>query len=815
MNRNQAGLLTIAGILIVSGFLVTPIANAAGGNGFDNFEDDTIGQVPTAGFYVYTATATQNRVVSTQSFSPTHSVQITTVGITTGEGKFNTNPNNVCNTPTASLSFRFRLASLAFGAGNGVILGWTGGSGGNGVEIDSDGTVKAHSTSQGPTTQNIGADITGLTIAINTWYRVEINQITCNGTGNLVVTFPDLGLFGTVSNPTGVTTMDTVTYGERGAVTRQTIWIDDLTVSGFSGTMSASATATVTGLTGFDVDPAANTVIARTDSGANVRTFGALSLTQNNVVATPNCVINNNIDGVAAINSNVPDGLGGFSIHEFVTFTDCDSGHSVVALNIRDGTLGPPFQSALCTEANGGNFCHTTQTYTSGNPGGLIFGDRILVPSAMRQLGSLNTARWDWSKFQVTDGSECSGSTTCPNYALLSWGYTDANAGKLGIFAIAQNNNNPDDSVAVTDQIDTSASPSVTEACFWTTPRNGTFGLDHIAGIAATNTLAVDNAVVGSVFHTFLADYFTPTASLQRTKTMVSSFGTMNGLDCKSSPYQVDGRDLIIISNNAGNIYLIQATGPNGGLNAAGYPITVSPAPTTGSIALSNNLGLGRQYFVFSDGTNLRLYNATSRVLLATGTTPTGTVQDIIWDDAAQNFWVGTTTQIKVYPVCQFTTITCISEGSRIDRNGHPICVAVDNGGISSDCSGVSDAERNATGSLVDKTPQIANDGCGDHFTGTIKIGTTYVPILDWTNCASMAVETLVTILIVVIVIGALQIRSNGGFQGVGAGGITIGAGAAYLASIYVWRAPYQILIPIVAVAVAIIFLQIRSRGTQ
>ncbi len=87
-------------------------------------------------------------------------------------------------------------------------------------------------------------------------------------------------------------------YMSNGADLGVTMYLDNLTFSGYVPVVTPSSTVSVTGLTGFDIDKYGDYVIARTNSGDFVRVYDGNNLGASFINEDTNCLMNH---GVAAL----------------------------------------------------------------------------------------------------------------------------------------------------------------------------------------------------------------------------------------------------------------------------------------------------------------------------------------------------------------------------------------------------------------------------------------------------------------------------------------------------------------------------------
>lgn len=244
--------IDLIGIFLLATPLFMAQVAAQTGTYTDGFEDDTVGQNPSADWYTYTEGGTGSQTVavsSSQAYAGSNSLIINELGtsqtlfknpIFTMDAEVRPLPAQpVCSTGTPQgdlgISFEFRLDALPT-AGS-YFMGFD--QGGEilstvhhfGMLIDTAGAV----TLQGRTTTGINsASVQDLVIAPDTWYPVEFGGFDCRASSeHMSVFFPDQATGTEVGPITG-----TMAAYSDWKFTRTATgiwpdwWIDDFTVTG-------------------------------------------------------------------------------------------------------------------------------------------------------------------------------------------------------------------------------------------------------------------------------------------------------------------------------------------------------------------------------------------------------------------------------------------------------------------------------------------------------------------------------------------------------------------------------------------------------
>lgn len=180
--------------------------------------------------------------------------------------------------------------------------------------------------------------------------------------------------------------------------------VDNIDLGTVPAASSATASVSVSGLVGFDVDVTGNTILARLNDGT-VAAYNANSLTQKGVSVQTNC---NRVGGVAAL-------------RDVVSYLHCDSGDpgDVDELHIRSSSLGAPLFSELCE----GNYCYAD----------LADEDLAGAQDDQLDIGNMLEFPYDYSF----------GDDSFLNQVGAAWAYTTT-TGHLGVMTYVWTNNAQD-----------------------------------------------------------------------------------------------------------------------------------------------------------------------------------------------------------------------------------------------------------------------------------------------------------------------------------------------------------------------------------
>jgi len=402
-------------------------------------------------------------------------------------------------------------------------------------------------------------------------------------------------------------------------------YVDSLIFAGGAGagvvipTVDAAATTTNTmTLIGFDVDPMKRVVIARESSGgtSKIDTFDPDTLVLQGVSPLTNSC--NKIDGVMAWNTQPSDTRG------YAGFLDCTvSPTSSNFLKIRNPLLGDPDQAGTLCEGTSPNFCDfDLQTQTGGDvcPGATTNS----LPGGSTAIGNIASAPISW-----TNGQTQTDVVNVDN-VLIGFAFSDTSNGNIGLWAIQQNHNEPDESCGVSTAF---GSPSATkQICTWRSDD----GHDYMTAVSdSVSALTWRTDVDRTAKNIFAPNSFTqPNVVLTQVYPHQSPFNLNVGVACAGSYNYV--------LTSGGTVAAVKVLGSNLGMK---WQISGAIATQRGIAVSRDNLRVAYT----SDSTHVTIANATTGTILGTVVIPSGTFKEMRLDDAANNLYIATSTKISRY----------------------------------------------------------------------------------------------------------------------------------------------------------------------
>lgn len=781
-------------IVSIGGFLaaITPQV-AAFGNGSDTFDDDIIGLCPEApdNFYIATNCGTGSRIVNNcpggrEGLCFDSSIATTGAG---SEGAFDFG-SGCESAPSFTVSFDFYMAGLP-ASGNTYNLNvryFTTGTndGAVGIRISGAGDYWAAVYESGsPTTlTQSGNVLSGLVAA--TWYSATIavtGDLCAASVGDPAVLSIQIDS-GQTSN-TLVTSFGTGTAAIRYqprrtiATANQAITVDNFSVTGLSVPITSAATSAAfpTGytLTGFDLDYMQRGPIARlqhtVDNVQKIYAFDPISLGVRGLTPLDNDCTPVRSDGVMSTWQD-PPGLS------YTGFIDCVVDPTEVdTVRIRDGALEEPSHvGTLCDPAVSGDndFCSVDLTSQSAencwNNGEINTDARIIA-----QVQAIPIS---WRAFHNEPDSVDSVDI---GFA-YSTAATVSGTGVVGVWVTSQHNDVADTSCFDEIPYGGAGNDAAHQICSW---HNTLDGNDYITAVSVVNptvTWRVDFSSVRNVglIHTNL-----------NTRAQMSQVGQlppgMVGVACN------DFSNSTILMHDDGTVARYRTVGPNIGTKVWAEDITDGVTTGVRGVTMSRNGAWGA--YLRNDGT-WAVINATDGSVLGTGTIPTGNFVDMKLSGNGQDLFIATSTQIQRFHVAPATT------GDDLPDN----CLPGSGGEACPDTF-------QSNGTLgVSPAPDIGNNfgaGCSQTWDGEIIIGVTYVPLGTWTNCASMAFETMLTVMFLVAATGFAQFKVKGEVDG----RLLFFAGIlGAFASIFLWQFPIW---PFVVGTVAWLVLALVARKSS
>lgn len=395
-------------------------------------------------------------------------------------------------------------------------------------------------------------------------------------------------------------------------------------VEGVDAIVTPSATASVTNLVGFDVDPTGTTAIARTENGDKVVTWDAQGLGAGNTPFDTNCV---EFEAVTAASENV-------------VFLDCNGDDTV---RIKASTLGTVNLPDGCSGVE--------DEFDSWNSAELTEGNTAEIS--------------DLGYFSVNWEVSISEPGFCTAHAIMVLSTKD---GKIGLMTgVFSGGSSAAEFLAEKDfawKQYTATSNPVYDVCGQAIPGNSqeNFGLDTL--VVATDPTASTVAYRWNNEFPIAGD--DPTLSTYRV--LGGSLGSAGAVDCSVSELGT----IILYSGGAtrafslvNNTQLWERTDLDASTGTFTQPIAISLDGQWGAVAVGGFTHI------------LDMGNGTS---LATISNPSGTLISVKMDSTGQNVWIATTSTIARYGISHITTIdpvdTCLfcETGSQTNtQTGGPI----------------------------------------------------------------------------------------------------------------------------------------------
>ena len=416
------------------------------------------------------------------------------------------------------------------------------------------------------------------------------------------------------------------------------------------------ATATVTGLVGFDVDPTGATAIARTDGGAFVRVYPGGTL-GTPVSEDTNCA---SLGGVAADTSHV-------------LYVACDVGNVPEFWKIRSPSLTTPSQNAVCQD---GNFCVTSLT------SGELAGD---------QSNDIHLALFD--EFPI-DYSQIR--TSGFNRALMAFAFADTD-GNLGVVTYTHVNNADDTSQVTSGGI---AGQTPDQICVHQDEAGTSYlyGSSTESNVRGFRVTFQENTPTTSAF----SDY-SLTPVMAQVFADSGANGAPDGVACGNGRLAILYNDKVTVLNRSAS---------NGQSTSAHVTITGLTDTPTGGIDMSFN----GEWFTYVSGGSWHLASARNGTVVASGTLPEGTFRAIKLHGTCSSIWVATSTTIARYttfPYCTGSDVVFnpVEDPNDLDGDGIPnhSDPDVDGDGIPNETD--TDDDNDGIPDTLDPTPTGAGAG--------------------------------------------------------------------------------------------------------
>ena len=447
-------------------------------------------------------------------------------------------------------------------------------------------------------------------IVINTPYHFRLTWPQCTSTSTGVC-FTASNYSPCFANPqSGTGVAPRLLFHVTGAGGTLVVNIDNVTISGFSTGPGIAASATGISVDAFDVDPTGNILIARTDSGANVKTWGAQSLgTAQGTDAT---------------------GCGGFvtrrggimATHSQVGYLQC-SGGTPSQLSIRSQSLGTAdFSGSGC---GNNDVCLGDIDFESAV---LCSGD-VVDRDIMQSIDQIDFAPINWSRAMANSAGFTAGSHA------VAWTY-GTTTGVVGVVEYTALDNGCDEYRNEGQHF--GASP--TQICSWTA--SGDQFIGAVEAFTPTQVFPYQGTIVDRTAPSN-SGQFVLDGDLGSPQTY-SGLSQGKGIACAKN---------FFLYESATELWLMDAT--NG--TTVWGPVTVTGGAERG-VAMDET----GTYIAWLDGTKVHIGPRTGGgTFTCTIPVPSGNFRGVQLDTNGQNLWIGTDTQIDRYLAFSCTTITPVS----------------------------------------------------------------------------------------------------------------------------------------------------------
>lgn len=381
--------------------------------------------------------------------------------------------------------------------------------------------------------------------------------------------------------------------------------------TGTDVTIAATATATFTGIVGFDVSPLATTIVLRTDSGQYVRALDAGSLTEAAASYDTQC---NRVDGV-------------FSEYQgnLVAFIKCDVTGDPTDLVIRTSAMTTPDPGDDFNGCIDGSFaCQDTFTLSGFSTAG---GD---------EAGKLSQIR----AFPINYSSNKLG-LFGEDQRQVAWGFASlggSTAGKVGIDAFTNREGHPDE--RHTAEVQYTSAGSAKDMCIGLDGDQYYMVAVHESSQTKSYPLTFTQA---SRTDEALRPFFGSPAVFS------TAYSNMAGVACGGSRIIIESTTKVVVINRNGGAEL--------------WSNTAAPSAVRG-VAISErflNNSILRQFAAYKDGSTIRVVDADTGTQTCTFDVPSGNWLGLYMDRTAQNVWAVTSTTVARYEVISCTTIIPVS----------------------------------------------------------------------------------------------------------------------------------------------------------
>jgi hypothetical protein len=427
--------------------------------------------------------------------------------------------------------------------------------------------------------------------------------------------------------------------------------------------IGSSATASVTGLVGFDVDPTGGIAIARTESGENIRIYNAQGLgTPVGGPVDTNCATGSNPYEDAVMAKTVTGGAGA----QLVGFLNCTPAGDSEFFSIRQANGDVP-TAAMFKDSTG-------ETCTPGQSGtqcpyniDLSQFSEDSVDNGLGKLGQVEDFPIDYSNnhedFAHFDHRQIAwafASQQCDNPPGPAW-CTGTEPGMVGVAMFTAKTDPTLSNDENADSVQEHPSQDVNDFCLGKDA--GSYYLAAVASGQSGRSWGVTFKQVnsGDTQAVNLDADISPSPG---------TFGASGGaIACGGGQiFQLDGASKFQLLSRAGAF--VSETGTVSGANRGiamseefyGPAAASTLRGTTCTTALEGTNGC-LQFGVGIDGASAKIYNLTGGSIVQVGslTVPSGTFKALEMDRTAQNVWIATSTTIARFTTTTVTTITTIN----------------------------------------------------------------------------------------------------------------------------------------------------------
>jgi hypothetical protein len=597
-----------------------PTATAATSN--ENFDTDTTLQPPTGPDYTFSSTSSNVFVSNVQSHTAPNSLRAN-AQVSGGTQRFTYTGLDFCTSGLSFTVWYFTAAYPPSGTSDDLDLGVAAGSGLY-ISVGDAGQITFVIASP--------QALSNIAVPLSTWVDFSFSAIDC--TSNKATFSSNALQFSVTIDQAGdqLTTLNYFQYGMASVSPYTRVaYLDDLSISGLTAaatpTVGAAVTATVVGLTGFDVDPYDHVIISRNAAAgvSSVNTYDATTLAIRG--ASPVATGCNRQDGVMAY--SIPSGAtrGG---REFSGYMACTSGAATTnQFSIRGGDLNNPDQSGTqCTD-----YCNINIASASTSISPYCTNQNAATfSSSSAQLGNVAPIPISWENSENP-------ANNAPRRAYVGFAFDDTSNGNVGAWLITQLNNNHDLTCMATVPFSTPSESR--QVCTWRNPHDN---LDYLAASGANSPtrawrLAVDTSAGGNL-------------QLSQTSTLTAPLDKMVALSCA-------GNDATMM-DGSGMVRRVHIVGTSGTGGLVWGPLTGYAA--TRGVAMSQDEKWGAY---IATSTTANIVNGTTGAIVGTVTLPTGTFKGMRLDDTGQVLWIATDVRISKYNINAVTTVASQPPGSR------------------------------------------------------------------------------------------------------------------------------------------------------